>query len=97
LQAWENAVSQGASLQGVAQGFMGSAEYQAHGQQTNQQFVDALYQNVFGAPPDAAGEQSWTNSLSLGTSRATVAVNFVASSDVAQHLSSNIEVGFRLA
>ena len=96
LQAWENAVSQGVSLQGVAQGFMSSAEYQAHGQQTNQQFVDALYQNVFGAP-DAAGEQSWTNSLALGTPRATLAVNFVASSDVAQHLSSNIEVGFRLA
>jgi hypothetical protein len=74
-----------------------SSEYQAlHGQQTNQQFVDAMYQDVFGSLNPAA-EQSFVNSLSQGTSRATVAVDFAQNANVVQHLVPDIEVGFRLA
>jgi hypothetical protein len=96
LQGWETSVAQGMSLATVAQTLLSSSEYTTrHGQQTNQQFVDTLYQDVFGATNSAA-EQGWVNSLSQGTSRAAVAVNFAQDSNVAQHLVPNIEVGFAL-
>jgi hypothetical protein len=97
LQTWETSVAQGTSLQSVAQSLIGSAEYQAlHGQQTNQQFVDAMYQDVFGSL-NAAAEQGFVNELTHGTSRAAVAVEFAQNSAVAQQLVANVEVGFRLS
>jgi hypothetical protein len=97
LQTWETSVAQGTSLQTIAQSLINSSEYQAlHGQQTNQQFVDAMYQDVFGSLIPAA-EQGFVNELTHGTSRAAVAVEFAQNSDVAQHLVPNIKVGFRLA
>ncbi|MEA2757765.1 MAG: hypothetical protein QOH65_378, partial [Methylobacteriaceae bacterium] len=96
LQTWETSVAQGTSLQSVAQSLISSAEYQAlHGQQTNQQFVDAMYRDVFGSLNPAA-EQGFVDELTHGTSRAVVAVDFVQNANVAQHLVPEIEVGFRL-
>jgi len=57
----EISVAQGTSLQTVAQSLINSSEYQSlHGQQTNQQFVDAMYQDVFGSTNPAA-EQGFVN------------------------------------
>jgi hypothetical protein len=97
LQTWETSVAQGTSLQSIAQSFINSSEYQAlHGPQTNQQFVDAMYHDVFGSLNPAA-EQGFVNELTQGTSRAAVAVEFAQSSAVAQQLVPNIEAGLRLS
>jgi hypothetical protein len=97
LQGWENAAAQGLSVRTIAQDFIGSPEYQhLHGTQTDQQFVDALYQGALGRAPDAAGEQGWLNGLSLGTSRPDVALGIAESSEAQLHLAANIENGFKL-
>jgi hypothetical protein len=98
LLNWENAAAQGTPLSAIAQSFIGSAEYQnLHGQQSNQQFVDALYQAALGRAPDAAGEQSWVTALGQGSSRGAVALGFASSDEAQQHLAANIEIGFRIA
>jgi hypothetical protein len=66
-------------LSGRAQGFLGSAEFQARfgGAGTpNAAFVDQLYQNVLGRAGDAAGRDFWNGALNAGTSRADVLVAF---------------------
>ncbi len=96
LQAWERSVGQGSSLQTVAQSLINSSEYQGlHGSQTNQQFVDAMYTDVYGSPNPAA-EQTWLSSLSQGTLRAAVAVNFAQDWNVAQQLAPHIELGLNV-
>jgi hypothetical protein len=98
LLGWENAAAQGTSLSAIAQSFIGSPEYQnLHGQQSNQQFVDALYQAALGRAPDAAGEQGWLAALGQGSSRAAVALGFASSGEAQQHLAASIEIGFSIA
>ena len=41
--------------------------------------MNSLYTNVLGRTGEAAGVQSWLNALTTGTSRATVAADFVNS------------------
>ncbi|MES2187248.1 MAG: DUF4214 domain-containing protein [Pseudomonadota bacterium] len=54
-------------VSGVLAGFAASAESQAlYGNLTNTQKVSAIYQNVFGHAPDAAGLTYWTGLLDGG-------------------------------
>jgi hypothetical protein len=77
---------------------MSSSEYQqVHGTQTDQSFVQALYEAALGRSPDASGEQNWLGALSQGTSRAAVALGITESSEAQQHLSANLEFGFAIS
>jgi DNA-binding beta-propeller fold protein YncE len=97
LQNWESAAASGLSLENIAQDFISSPEYQSlHPKQTDQQFVDALYQGALGRPPDAPGEQHYDTMLAQGVPRADVALFITGSPEAQQHLASNIEVGFNI-
>jgi hypothetical protein len=79
---YQTLMTAGSSTPVVAQDIMNSPEYTSQtGTQTNQQFVNTLYQNLLGRTgPD---ESFWTNLLSDGTSKADVASG-VANSDEAK-------------
>jgi hypothetical protein len=82
LGYWINALDKGHSLQGVADGFINSAEfvrlYGANASDT--QYVAALYQNVLHRAPDATGYDFWLHALQIAP-RAEVLVNFSESAE----------------
>lgn len=59
--------------------FIASDEFYAHAGGTNVAWVDAMYVDLLGRPPDAQGEAYWVQQLALGVSRYTVAYGFAAS------------------
>ena len=83
LGFWINALDNGASLTGVAQGFINSVEFtNMYGSNpTNQQFVTELYNHVLHRAPEGEGYQFWLNSLSSGVSRAQVLADFSESTE----------------
>jgi hypothetical protein len=83
LTDWtQRLVTESRSLQGVAQGFVDSAEFRAvYGALDNAGFVTLLYQNVLNRAPDAAGLANWTARLDGGASRAQVVLGFSESAE----------------
>ncbi|MGF6613081.1 hypothetical protein OKW45_008069 [Paraburkholderia sp. WSM4175] len=83
LQYWEQ-VAQNSGLSGIAltesiaAGFANNPSFAStYGTLGNAAFVDAIYQNIGGTAPDAAGAAYWTNLLNNGESRAKVVGDFV--------------------
>lgn len=73
------------SLDQIAQGFVGSREFQSqYGGLDASAFVTLLYQNVLGRDPDAAGLASWTSNLAGGASRESVVLGFSQSREFIQ-------------
>lgn len=68
LKYWINAMDNGATLQQVASGFLGSAEFQAQygSNPTNADFVSKLYQNVLHRAGEQSGVTYWNNELNTG-------------------------------
>jgi hypothetical protein len=67
LLGWKSAVNNGTTLATVADGFVGSAEFQStYGSLTNQQFVELLYHNVLDRTGEPAGVSAWTHMLDGG-------------------------------
>lgn len=70
------------TLTQVADAFAGSPEFlKTYGNTTDKQFVQLLYQHVLGRAGDTAGVDYWTQRLSQGASRGTVAVGFTESAE----------------
>jgi hypothetical protein len=67
-EGWSNAASN-TSLADIAQGFLGSSEFQNN---ANVDFVQNLYTSLLGRDADGAGEAAWLNVLATGGSRADV-------------------------
>ena len=91
-EAWKAPLDAGSlTLQQAAQGFVTSAEFQAKIPATlaDQDFVSALYTDVLGRAPDAAGLSAWTGYLgsleaqtgSATAARATVLLGFATSGE----------------
>ncbi|MEM1100406.1 MAG: DUF4214 domain-containing protein [Pseudomonadota bacterium] len=82
-EGWTDMLVAGqASLQGIADGFVGSAEFQAqYGGLSDSAFVTLLYSNVLGRAPDAAGLQGWLDFIDQGGSRAQVVTGFSESAE----------------
>lgn len=81
-----SAIINGASLQQVAMTFLGSAEFASRygAAPTDQQLVDALYQNTLRRAPEAAGEAQYVRALASGSySRADLFADF---SNSAEHI-----------
>jgi VCBS repeat-containing protein len=98
LSGWEQAAANGVPLDTIAQDFINSSEYQTlHGPQTDQQFVDSLYQAALGRAPDAPGEQQYDTMLANGVPRGDVAMFITGSPEAQLHLQPQIEYGFKLA
>lgn len=82
LNQWTDLIDAGAPLSALANGFLGSPEFNArYGPLTDGQFVAQLYRNSLGREPDTAGLASWTNLLASGASRADVLTGFSESAE----------------
>ena len=73
LRYWVGRVRSGVSLDTISQDFANSAEFKdRYGRLANAEFVQLVYQNVFGRNPDNAGFLHWTYQLDHGKSRGWV-------------------------
>lgn len=72
LTFWLGQLTSGRTPDQVKAGTLGSAEFFAKAGSTNQGFLNALYADVLGRPPDTSGNTSWLNALASGVSRTTV-------------------------
>ncbi|HTM54232.1 MAG TPA: DUF4214 domain-containing protein, partial [Pirellulales bacterium] len=77
---WIDVLQNGASEDSVATSFMLSAEYTAL-HNSNQNFVDALYQDVLSRSADPAGRASHLDSLSNGQTRSEAIASFLSSNE----------------
>jgi hypothetical protein len=85
--SWIEQLNNGLSEDQAVLQFLGSAEYsKLHA--SNNDFVTALYSQVLGRIPDAAGFSSFLSSLAGGASRSAVASDFLHS-DEANELAIN--------
>jgi type VII secretion-associated serine protease mycosin len=86
LMYWVNLLRAGVPLTEVSDIFAASAEFQAtYGDLSPDAFVDLVYHNVLGRPPDPAGRAYWINQLTSGTrSRGGVMLAFSESPEYVQ-------------
>jgi Ca2+-binding RTX toxin-like protein len=81
-------------LQGVANTFVASAEFQARfGALNNQQFVEQLYVFALGRAGDAPGIASWVALLNGGASRGQVVVGFSESAENVGRTAATLNAG----
>lgn len=80
-QAWIDGVQNGLSVQQVVQGFFDSAEYLSKGINTNELFVDMLYEQALYRVADAEGRAAWINGLQDGMAYVDVAIGIVGSAE----------------
>ena len=75
---WIAQLESGSSLNGVANAFVASDEFQSlYGDSvTDEEFVNLLYNNVLDRDADAGGYTYWTNALHSDLTRADVLVSF---------------------
>jgi uncharacterized protein DUF4214 len=72
----------GTPLDSIADEFAGSPEFGIrYGSVDNAAFVDRVYHNVFGAPPDSAQRAYWIGQLDAGMSRGQVMLAFSEGTD----------------
>lgn len=82
FDAWTENLANGTTFTQAVSGFVNSKEFQnAYGDLDNEAFVELLYNNVLDRSSDMAGQQSWLNALSIGSSRADVVKAFVQSGE----------------
>ncbi|MBX6742104.1 MAG: DUF4214 domain-containing protein [Acetobacteraceae bacterium] len=84
LDNWTNAIEHGIPLKAVANGFLGSQEFQARFSAAagpdDAAFVEQLYQNVLHRPSDPEGKAAWTTALATHSlDRADVLIGFAES------------------
>jgi Ca2+-binding RTX toxin-like protein len=98
LANWTHTLEGGASLQSVADGFVGSQEFQAdYGALNNNDFVTLLYHNVLHRDPDPGGLANWVGDLNGGMTRAQVVVGFSESPEHIGNMAPYIDDGVWLA
>lgn len=85
-EGWANAASNSA-LTDIAQGFLGSSEFQ---NSMNSEFIQSVYSTLLGRGADAGGEELWLNLLAHGASRAEVIAG-ITNSDEGQTASASAD------
>jgi hypothetical protein len=94
LTYWTNVLNAGTPLQSVADGFVGSAEFQAdYGALDNTGFVTLLYSNVLHRAPDATGLSVWVAELNSGVTRSQVLLGFTQSQEDINDLAGSVQQG----
>jgi len=86
LNSWTNAYKSGASLEAITREFGRSSEFKARYGGTMDaisadKFVTALYTNVLGRTPDAAGYSHWMSLIRNGTPREKILLGFSNSTE----------------
>ena len=95
FQSWVNAIKSGASLASVADGIIGSPEFQQRfgTNPTDGAFVDQLYSNVLHRAPDASGYALWTNALAGGLTRGQALAAFSESPESQLSTAATVQTG----
>ncbi len=98
LSFWVDRLDDGASLNAIAAGFTGSAEFAtAYGSSlTSAQYVAKFYQNVLGRAGEATGVAFWTGELNRGVSLANVLLGFSESPENHAAIDPKIVGGIQL-
>jgi hypothetical protein len=81
LSSWVGQLQSGATDESVQAAILGSSEYYADSGATSAGFVSALYSDLLGRAPDAAGLSYWEAQLGAGASRSAVAGAILGSSE----------------
>jgi hypothetical protein len=83
MRYWYGRRAAGASLAPISSSFAASSEFRnRYGSLSNKAFVQLVYQNVLGRPPDAGGLAYWTSRLDQRSStRGAVMASFSESSE----------------
>jgi hypothetical protein len=76
LDYWFDAAKGGATLKQIAGAFAASSEYAQYISQSNEAFIQSLYQNTFNRAGEDAGVAYWLDQLSHGQSRVDVISSF---------------------
>lgn len=93
LDYWAGELARGVSINQVSQSFAASKEFRTlYGSLTNGKFVDRVYRNVLGRPPDAAGLAYWKGRLDAGTSRGAVMTGFSESAENKARMQPTVDV-----
>lgn len=80
-QNWVSFLQAGGTFEQVAEGMVSSQEYFQEQGSTNQGYVIGLYNDVLNRTPAPAEVAGWVALLDSGTSRSTVAIDFLTSSE----------------
>jgi hypothetical protein len=86
--SWLQAMRSGSTIQQVEARFLVSAEYASRRGATDAAWVASLYRDVLGRDATSAEVGTWTGRLAAGTTRATVAARFLASTE---HLTAVVD------
>lgn len=96
LGFWMSVMDKGTSLADVAGGFVNSGEFKSQygAQPTNEQLVNAMYQNVLHRAPDAGGQSFWVDALKNGGTPAQMLSAFSESGENVANVAKIIGLGF---
>ncbi len=93
LKYWVGQVRNKVSLDKVSQEFASSSEFKSrYGRLANAQFVELVYENVFGREPDMAGLFYWTSQLDGGKSRGWVMRQMCESPEYVEKTTEEVSV-----
>ena len=83
LGFWIHTLDQGASLNQVADGFIGSTEFESRygAKPSDDAFIELLYENVLDRAPDESGYAYWQDAMTQGMSRAELLIAFSESTE----------------
>ncbi len=91
---WQGERAAGASLQTISGAFAASNEFTStYGQLSDGAFINLVYQNVFGRPPDGPGYNYWVGLLASGVSRGEVMVGLSESAEYVANTGTTPAVG----
>jgi hypothetical protein len=83
---WINSIRNGKALWRFRAQLFGSNEYFSKAGGTNASYVEAAYTDVLGRKPDPSGKAYWTNKLTNGADRGSVALQFINSPEARRRL-----------
>src|SRR5262249_31590694 len=81
LAGWVALLGAGRTDEQLAARFIGAGEYLDHAGGTNRSWVVFMYRDILGRTPSEDEITAWLNVIAGGTSRASVAFGFAASSE----------------
>ena len=77
LDYWMQNLNHGQTIQDIANSFLLSSEFAVYNDnQTNEEFIDTLYQHVLFRTADSAGMEYWLDEIQTGMTRADIVVSF---------------------
>ncbi len=78
VESWVEHLAHGTTDDSVIAGLLGTAQYYAKSGGTGPAFVSALYEDLLGRAPEAAGLALWEGQLSAGSSRSAVVLEILS-------------------